>query len=52
MAKEAVLSKVHKPFELTNSSDEDEAALAAAKARELLARYDFEHLGFEHERRE
>ena len=39
MTKEAVLSKVQKLFELSNSPNENEAALAAAKARELLARY-------------
>jgi hypothetical protein len=39
MTKEEVLSKVGKLFELSNSPNENEAALAAAKARELLARY-------------
>ncbi len=39
MTKEEVLSKVKKLFELSNSPNENEAALAAAKARELLARY-------------
>jgi len=39
MTKEEVLSKVGKLFELSNSPNEHEAALAAAKARELLARY-------------
>ncbi len=39
MTKEEVLSKVRKLFELSNSPNENEAALAAAKARELLARY-------------
>lgn len=39
MTKEEVLSKVRKLFELSNSPNENEAALAAAKARELLSRY-------------
>lgn len=39
MTKEEVLSKVRKLFELSNSPNENEAALAAAKAREFLARY-------------
>ncbi|AFM24048.1 DUF7168 domain-containing protein [Desulfomonile tiedjei] len=39
MTKEEVLSKVRKLFELSHSPNENEAALAAAKARELLARY-------------
>lgn len=39
MTKEDVLSKVRKLFDLSNSPNENEAALAAAKARELLARY-------------
>jgi len=39
MTKEEVLSKVRKLFELSNSPNENEAALAASKARELLARY-------------
>ncbi|MGO9119092.1 MAG: DUF2786 domain-containing protein [Desulfomonilaceae bacterium] len=39
MTEEDVLSKVKKLFELSNSPNENEAALAAAKARELLARY-------------
>lgn len=39
MTKEEVLAKVRKLFELSNSPNEHEAALAAAKARELLARY-------------
>ncbi len=39
MTKEQVVSKVRKLFELSNSSNENEAALAAAKARELLSRY-------------
>jgi len=39
MTKEEVLSKVRKLFELSNSPNENEAALAAVKARELLARY-------------
>src|SRR5208337_2121204 len=39
VTKEEVLSKVRKLFELSNSPNENEAALAAAKARELLARY-------------
>lgn len=39
MTKEEVLSKVRKLFELANSPNENEAALAAAKARELLGRY-------------
>jgi len=39
MTKEEVLSKVKKLFELSHSPNENEAALAAAKARELLSRY-------------
>ncbi len=39
MTKEQVALKVRKLFELSNSSNENEAALAAAKARELLSRY-------------
>jgi hypothetical protein len=39
VTKEAVLSKVKKLFELSNSPNENEAALAASKARELLGRY-------------
>ncbi len=39
MTKEEVLSKVKKLFELSKSSNENEAALAAAKARELLSRH-------------
>ena len=39
MTREQVVSKVRKLFELSNSSNENEAALAAAKARELLSRY-------------
>ena len=39
VTKEQVLSKVRKLFELSNSPNENEAALAASKARELLARY-------------
>ncbi len=39
MTKDEVLSKVRKLFELAKSSNENEAALAAAKARELLSRY-------------
>ncbi len=39
MTKEQVVSKIRKLFELSNSSNENEAALAAAKARELLSRY-------------
>lgn len=39
MTKEEVLSKVRKLFELSNSPNENEAALAAAKARELLGKY-------------
>ena len=39
MTKEQVLSKVQKLFELSNSPNENEAALAASKARGLLARY-------------
>lgn len=39
MTKEDVVSKVRKLFELSNSTNENEAALAAAKARELLSRY-------------
>ena len=37
MTKEEVVSKVRKLFDLSNSPNENEAALAAAKARELLA---------------
>lgn len=39
MTKQEVLSKVQKLFELSHSPNENEAALAAAKARELLSRY-------------
>lgn len=39
MTKEEVLSKVRKLFELSNSPNVNEAALAASKARELLARH-------------
>ncbi len=39
MNREDVISKVRKLFELSSSSNENEAALAAAKARELLSRY-------------
>jgi hypothetical protein len=39
MTREDVVSKVRKLFELSNSSNENEAALAATKARELLSRY-------------
>jgi hypothetical protein len=39
MTKEQVVSKIRKLFELSNSSNENEAASAAAKARELLSRY-------------
>ncbi len=39
VTKEQVLSKVRKLFELSNSPNENEAALAASKARELLARF-------------
>ncbi|MFH1113481.1 MAG: DUF2786 domain-containing protein [Pseudomonadota bacterium] len=39
MTKDEVVSKVRKLFELAKSSNENEAALAAAKARELLSRY-------------
>jgi hypothetical protein len=39
MIRDEVLSKVRKLFELANSPNEHEAALAAAKARELLSRY-------------
>jgi hypothetical protein len=39
MTKEEVISKVRKLFELAKSSNENEAALAAAKARELLSRH-------------
>ena len=39
MTKDEVLAKVRKLFELANSPNENEAALAAAKARELLCRY-------------
>ena len=39
MTKQDVVSKVRKLFELSKSSNENEAALAAAKARELLSRY-------------
>jgi hypothetical protein len=39
MTREEVLSKVRKLFELSHSPNENEAALAAAKARDLLARY-------------
>jgi hypothetical protein len=39
MTKEQIVSKVRKLLELSNSSNENEAALAATKARELLSRY-------------
>ena len=39
MTKDEVISKVQKLFELANSPNENEAALAASKARELLCRY-------------
>jgi hypothetical protein len=39
MTKEQVISKVRKLFELSRSSNENEAALAVAKARELLSAY-------------
>ncbi len=39
MTKEEVLAKVRKLFELSTSSNENEAASAASKARELLSRY-------------
>lgn len=39
MTKDEVLSKVKKLFELSKSPNENEAALAASKARELLSRY-------------
>jgi len=39
MTKEEVISKVRKLFELANSPNENEAALAATKAREFLGRY-------------
>ncbi len=39
MTKEQVISKVKKLFELSRSNNENEAALAAAKARELLSAY-------------
>jgi len=39
MTKDEVISKIRKLFELSNSPNENEAALAAAKARDLLARY-------------
>lgn len=39
MTKEEIFSKVRKLFELANSPNENEAALAVSKARELLARY-------------
>jgi hypothetical protein len=39
MTKEEVLSKVRKLFELSHSPNENEAASAAAKAREMLSRY-------------
>lgn len=39
MTREEVLSKVRKLFELSKSPNENEAALAASKARELLSRY-------------
>ncbi|MFH0822235.1 MAG: DUF2786 domain-containing protein [Pseudomonadota bacterium] len=39
MTKHEVLEKVRKLFELGRSPNENEAALAAAKARELLTRY-------------
>lgn len=39
MTKDEVISKVRKLFELANSPNENEAASAASKARELLSRY-------------
>jgi hypothetical protein len=39
MTKEEVLTKVRKLFELSHSPNENEDALAAAKAREILSRY-------------
>jgi hypothetical protein len=39
MTRQEVISKVRKLFELSKSSNENEAALAAAKARELLSRH-------------
>lgn len=39
MTRDEVLSKVTKLFELSKSPNENEAALAASKARELLSRY-------------
>ncbi len=39
MTREDVISKVRKLLELSKSSNENEAALAAAKAREMLSRY-------------
>ncbi len=39
MTRHEVISKVRKLFELSKSSNENEAALAAAKARELLSRH-------------
>ena len=39
MTKEEVISKVRKLFQLSNSPNENEAALAAAKARDILGRY-------------
>ncbi len=39
MTREEVITKVKKLFDLSKSSNESEAALAASKARELLSRY-------------
>lgn len=39
MTKDEVISKVRKLFELANSPNENEAASAASKAREMLSRY-------------
>jgi hypothetical protein len=39
MTREEVISKIRKLFELSNSPNENEAALAAAKARELLSKH-------------
>lgn len=42
MTKDEVISKVRKLFELSRSENENEAALAATKARELLSRHNLE----------
>ncbi len=42
MTKDEVISKVRKLFELANSPNENEAASAASKARELLSRYNLD----------